>query len=236
MNLETQKSTDLASLSPEEFIAQSNEMLQTATAALIESISHESMYIMEAVKEEGIEPFVERERQFMQAVLEGFERWSKVPNNVVLWDIDDTLGKVLHLGVDGQVWYMRPAMQLLVPYLKGHYPDIKNGFITNRGKNGIPGDFEKYADLFREYPLFDFDLAYSVRDLQMPYTEEVAICERFLSVTSRVNSDFAHKYQILENLKLQHPDKHFRVIDDNAIAEIAGEDGVDVYYLMPKMS
>jgi hypothetical protein len=213
-------------------------MLQTTTAAVIESISHKNKYIMEDVKEEGFEAFVERERQFMKAVLDGFEKWSKEANNIVLWDVDDTLGKVLYLGNDGneRVWYLRPAMQILVPYLKEHYPNVKNGFITNRKKTGIPGDFEKYSDLFSEYPFFDFDLAYSVRDMEMTHAQENEICDKFQPVTNRVNSDFAHKYQIVENLKLQNPDVHYRIIDDNAIAMIAGEDGVDVYYMMPKMS
>jgi hypothetical protein len=79
----------------EEFLEKSSDLLTTTIASILEKRGNEAKYIMKDVAEEGIGVYIEREKSFMVAILEGYERWSQEPNNIVLWDVDDTLGKVV---------------------------------------------------------------------------------------------------------------------------------------------
>lgn len=220
----------------EEFLEKSSDLLTTTIASILEKRGNEAKYIMKDIAEEGIGEYIEREKSFMVAILEGYERWSQEPNNIVLWDVDDTLGKTVFDNKGNSEWFFRPAIQVLIPYLKNHYPDIKNGFLTTRTKDRIDEDFSKYADLLKEYPFFDPNLTFCTSDIKIDYEDEKILFNKLQKVEPRVDSGTIYKYTIWEDLKSKNPNNRYRIIDDNAIAKIVGNDGIYVEKLMPMIS
>ncbi|HOM78220.1 MAG TPA: hypothetical protein PLT50_03400 [bacterium] len=241
----------LAEMSSDQFMEYSERRLQTLVASAIvprfkvsETVLPNSI-LTDVVEDQDISEYLEREREFMVAVLEAYGRWSLDVDNVVLWDVDETMGKVAFVPNMEPVWHFRPAMQLLIPYLSIKYPEIKNGILTTRTVDGAMSGFEVYSDLLSRFPFFDTTHIYSVREVAIsngvPFTpseenKEDLLYEALVERTQLpLDSATMLKYKVLQVLRTHNPDKHFRVIDDNAIADIEGENGLCVYYMQPNI-
>ena len=242
----------LQEMSPDQFMAYSGEMLQTLVAgAVVERFKirengSPNLILSEVVENQGIDEYLEREKEFMKRVLESYERWSRDDNNVVLWDVDETMGKVEFVNGSEYTWHFRPAMQLLIPYLSIRYPSIKNGILTTRSVEHAMKGFDGYSDLLESFPFFDTSYIYSARDVDLEVDCEIPRNEREKrekvmqdQLRDRTDMDVfpavVNKYKVMQRLDEEHPETKFRIVDDCAIADIAGESGLCVYYMQPNI-
>ena len=69
---------------------------------------------------------------FAQRVLDAMDRWQEEDSPIVLWDIDDTLGKNSITEGDVLEWNFRPTILPLLAYIKKVYPGITMGIMSNR--------------------------------------------------------------------------------------------------------
>src|SRR3989344_6047935 len=60
--------------------------------------------VLEEYLEEDLPRALERENKFAQAILDAYEVWSLEENVVVLWDIDDNIGKWTKID-DQDTWW-----------------------------------------------------------------------------------------------------------------------------------
>lgn len=231
--MEPFENNSYSTMTAEEFLESSTELLTATVAAVIVKIDSIKKHFMEEVGEEGISKYVEREKEFMRAVLEAYANWSKEEGNIVLWDVDDTLGRAVFLSENSYEWYFRPGMQLLMPFLKSKYPDIQNGILTSGNEGMKTYYFLKYSDLLNNTQFFNPNMFYSTQDVEISNEEE--LLAELDEIDIRSNLGTAYKYVILQELKRKNPDTHYRIIDDNAISAVVKEDGLDVYELMPSV-
>ncbi len=217
---------DVWQLQPEEFITANSELLSEG----IRTNFSKSYF-----DEDDIQESLNRELKFMGVILASYELWAQEPNNVVLWDVDDTMGKAKFLNeTSTPEWFFRPSMQLLIPYISKRYPTIKNGIISNRRVDEARYGFDKYSELFDEYPFFDPNYIFSCRDEPTDKAAAKAISqELFALYPGRTSRDAEKKLLILRQLAATRHDIKWRVIDDMVEASAMGESGADVYYLMP---
>ncbi len=215
-------------MSPDEFLSWVSPMLEFEVKRKIE-ISPDASWL---TKEELLEDYkkaLEKEKGFCKVVVAAYEKWSVEPEPLVLWDIDDTLGKYFPVVAEdgGEVleWKLRPSLPFLLPYLRGNFPTIRNGLLSNRidlnTQLEMPDQLGSIADFF------DTSHLYSCRG-QAP---SPVVKAHFREIGVYPDGDHERKLTIVWNLRDRG--LNVKVIDDNRVAKTLGEDGVFTFYVAP---
>lgn len=177
--------------------------------------------------EEDIKESLEREVKFSEAVIKAYSRWYQEGEPVVLWDVDGTLGKY-DLSYQEMPWEFRAGVKHLLPFLKEHFPGIRNGILSNREE--VQKQFEDPKLLKSVKDFFDPKIMFSSRDIEYP---DVLEQEIFTSLGENPNIDHMQKLTVLKNLKKEG--LNVKSIDDNKVAKSMGDAGVCTYEMMPKI-
>lgn len=180
--------------------------------------------------QEELEESVEREIKFAESVIQKYTDWSQEESPIVLWDIDDTLVRNVYSddAPNGMYQAIRVTALELLSFLKEKFPNITNGILSNRDELE-----EQLNNPERLQVLSDFmnrDYLYTSRHEDVPKEVEDEFRELFKNGYYNVNGDSQQKNMVINRLKEEG--LNIKVIDDNQIAELQGDDGLYVYELM----
>lgn len=166
-----------------------------------------------------------RENAFRRCVLARIEAWSTEQSPIVLWDIDDTLGKVV-IGAGVAIWKTRPCVPELFQTLSERFPSIRHGILSDRlvpeitamlGGQTPLGD----ASLLAVERLVDAELIFSANEAL--FSEDQCLKDRFedLKRLFWAKTGIYRKLAILQRLRETEMNVH--LIDDLPMAaEIPG--------------
>ncbi|MCR4311433.1 MAG: hypothetical protein NUV54_02600 [Candidatus Taylorbacteria bacterium] len=193
---------------------------------------------MEKEDEEDLHEAIETELKFSRAVLTAYERWRGEKDSVVLWDIDDTLGKNQFLVAIPECvsrWGFRASILLLFAFLREQAPEVKNGIVTDRliAREQLT-DPEQLGHVSS---FFDSEQVYSSHGFTEDYclehggdVEEV-LEERFRERGLMSTRSATDKALLLE--RLRSDGMNVKIIDDMSVAALEEKNGVWVYHCMP---
>lgn len=180
------------------------------------------------ILEEDLSDAVNQEKKFTQEIISAFSRWSKEVSPIVLWDIDDTMGKV-NLSQDNPEFMPRPTLLPLLKFLKEKFPHIKNGVLSNRVK--VLEQLQDDKQLKSVAPFIDTQYIYSCRNIEVLPDEAEKYEAEGEKFELDVNPDYMSKRKIINSLLKDG--LQIKCVDDNDVAIIMGQDGVCVYLMMP---
>lgn len=178
--------------------------------------------------EDDLPDAISREKEFAQEIIRAFSRWSKEISPIVLWDIDDTMGKI-NLNQENMQFLFRPTFLPLLKFLKEKFPQIKNGVLSNRVN--VLEQLQDEKQLKAIAPLIDKQYIYSCRNIEVSPDEAEKYETEAEQSELAVNQDYLSKRKIIDNLLKDG--LLIKCIDDNDVAAIIGQDGVCVYLIMP---
>lgn len=177
---------------------------------------------MEDDLEKDLSKNIENEVEFVKEVTKSYERWSSASDSIVLWDVDDTMGK--HTNFGESKWIFRPSLLPLMHFLQENFPQIKNGILSNRSQMSDQLDMEpmNQVDFF-----LDRERLYSSRDVFISSDLHETLSNEVYSATGRYpNIDHEQKLTLIKELKSFG--LNIKDIDDNRVAESLGENGLYV--------
>ncbi|MBP9759717.1 hypothetical protein KBD45_08550 [Candidatus Dojkabacteria bacterium] len=167
---------------------------------------------------------VEREVDFVTNIINSYDRWSDEEAAIVLWDIDDTLGKV-HSTKESSVWRFRPSMVELLDFLSTEYPNVKNGIISNRAD--VTNIFNPDGPLNEISKYFDKQLLISTRELKLEGNISAEIEQEVKAMNlPPPDTDCIAKFSILKTKR--NEGLNIKIIDNNVVAKAWGVHGVYV--------
>lgn len=211
----------------------SREELATEIRSRYTALYKNDEELLQEILEEDLPKAVEREVQFVQAVVDAYQRWSQEDEVVVLWDIDETLG-IYSLPPDehAMVWRFRPSVLSLMDYLQKTFPQVKNGLLSDRTHLQEQLEEAKYLGPIADF--IDAEFLFSCRDVPVLPQERTALEEELAAIPGVIpSSDHLNKTYLLRGLKDRGV--NVKVIDDNKVADTWGEAGLRTYHLMPKV-
>jgi len=219
---------DEAAAPAEEFIAVISGQLETE---ITERLSDPCLDLFDDEIAAYTVRALEIEKTFCREVVSSYGRWALETSPLVLWDVDNTLGK--HISVTAAdpskityAWKFRPALVPLLTYLRERFPQVRNGLISNRAQLEEQLADPKYLAPVQSF--FDATHLYSCSEVQP--SQEVELYFKALDVLP--DGDHKKKLTILRNL--QAAGVNVKVIDDNQVAKTLGEDGLYTYSLVPR--
>ena len=90
---------------------------------------------------EDLDSLLLSESLFNERVLKACEMWSKEPNPIVYWDIDDTIAHTIGVemsdGSRSNTLFLRPALKEIFEFIKIEFPNIRHGVLTSRNEKGL---------------------------------------------------------------------------------------------------
>lgn len=184
-------------------------------------------------KLENINEFVEREVKFCKRVIRMFEQWGKEDNVLVLWDVDETIGKSYRNQANNghYEWHFRPAFTFLAKYLGGNYPNIKNGMLST-------GSIEYLDKISKDVePFFSEDNLTSLAESQIRSSERDRIEKAAQEITgeNRLFLTDGEALKIGTLFELQSNGINVKNIDDGESALVMGINGLQVRDLSPEL-
>lgn len=166
---------------------------------------------------------LEQEYRFSEAVIASFNTWCKESKtNVVLWDLDHTLG------VDDASgdWILRPSASSLFSFLSSAYPGVTHGILSARPARQIEAILSSGGQTIVKY--FDPDYVFTVSGFRIAQGEwgRMAMSCRALGANEEeiLEPNFAQKWLSIDRLKVSAT--NIRLIDDNIAAKYLEGDGL----------
>ncbi|MDP2632036.1 MAG: hypothetical protein Q8P30_04720 [Candidatus Uhrbacteria bacterium] len=218
----------------------SDEFLELINFKNLESILKERVYkyankYNQEWLLENINNAVEKEKTFIKKVINAYMNWSKENDPVVLWDIDDTIGRL-----QGERWGYRPSMPSILQFLKEKFPNIENGILSDRDHVA-----EQISDgkLNQLQGLINFDHIHSTRSLDWTETTDEQDREQRKAFKEAKKTGVMEeleylsiggymKLKIVKDLKKQGVNA--KSIDDYDLGKTLGGDAINVWAEMPK--
>lgn len=165
----------------------------------------------------------EKEIKFVRSLIESYEKWSHEPEPIVLWDVDDTMGKY-DFDLNPRKWIFRPSLISLMNFLNENFPNVKNGIMSNRGSIGIQLDSEPLNKISF---FFDRNHLYTSRDVNITREAQSSLTAEIRAAGDFPNMDHLQKLKLFRELKSK--DLNVKIIDDNSVAKSFGVDGLCVW-------
>ena len=177
--------------------------------------------------EEDLPGAIQSEREFSRQVFEVCARWANERDSIVLWDVDETMGKYL-FGPDGKPrWGFRPVLLPLFEFLQEKFPGLRHGILSSRGD--IQDQLNDPEHLQRISRFIDPEHVYSSRGKYVPSQVENAYHEK--GQEQGIYNITPEKAEILRELR--ESGKNVKDIDDDGVAALAEKDGLCVYAVWP---
>lgn len=192
---------------------------------------------------EKVEEKIDGEKYFFQEVLHGAEVLagdSEHTKSVILFDIDDTIGKpVFDREGNFSGTILRPTLLPLLENIKEKFPAMEIGFLTTRSKEGVVSQLEDEHQLASLKKFISADRIYSVarQEVYMSTDEQ----SEFVQKSPIVNQEhvteetgwYLHpgdilKLKMLEELNANEPATSVLAVDDFSYAGLL-KNGVSVH-------
>lgn len=178
---------------------------------------------LEIVLEEDLPEVLEKEIEFARRVLDAYERWSPEEDPIVLWDIDDTMGKYT-MG-PARKWHFRAAFGYVIEQIQERFPNVRNGIISDRkslGELSLPEGF------------LDEGLVFLTGNEEVPANQQPQVEEELFEMLDIWPDDAGvRKHLLIQKLLRQGLNVH--TIDDNRTTSALGDRGLCTELLMPRI-
>lgn len=220
---------------------QGTPMEQSSTEAFIQSITADikrevltryrpADYLADDEIKIELEEALKKEVDFCRMVLDAYNRWSQEEDPVVLWDIDDNVGKSFATAGESPnqivyTWRFRACLMPLIDHLQAQYPNIKNGILSDRPELEKQLNDPKLLEALSTW--VDHQHLYTSRTI----TPSDEITKFFEERDEYPDTGQLQKLTIIRDL--QQRGLNIKVVDDNQVAKTMEDDGVYTHYLMP---
>ena len=181
------------------------------------------------------------EKSFVEKIVSAYAVYAQEKDPVVLWDLDDTLGSYV-VTSDRTIWKTRPSFNELGNFLRDHFPQVKNGILSDRPLTvqkhclGLPLDeieqqndlgiyAQRAGELHGIVHFFDQDSLFT-SDQNMVGEQLEGLFSEVQATYKGLSSGAYYKVTVLENLK--HQGKNIKMIDDLNYIPSAFKEGVCV--------
>lgn len=132
-------------------------------------LEYEKGYNLDEIDDE-VNRTVEKEEKFTTNIIEAFEKIKKnSQEKIILFDIDETIGKIKAIDERQNKTVLRPSFELLLENYFNKYlekKELKIGFLSSRSKDSICNQLDDINHLVSIKKYVDKDYIYSTRDVK----------------------------------------------------------------------
>ncbi len=183
--------------------------------------------------EDSLPELIAKDMEFARLVVKKFDEWSKEQDAVVLWDIDETMGKMYanNSNAGKYEWRLRPVFQEVVKYAQENYPNLTHGVLTTAPEAGIQS---RLAELYTG-GFLSHEHTYSVSNPQLTSHDRNSMeaFSRQQTGDEYITLSDGETAKLLVLTGLKGTGVNVKNIDDGRSALVWKEDGVCVYELQP---
>lgn len=180
-------------------------------------------------KTEDLANAIKKEREFVIGLLDKCTEWSKEKDPIVLFDIDDTIGK--RSTTDGK-WRFRPSFLGVLQYAQENFQNLKFGLVSNRTETaqmiqngGELSPLEKYVDANHIYRLVDCRIQLNSLDYDDTAKKVWGLLD------GHASHDEVRKYAMVNDLR--ESGLNVMLVDDCDAPRCFGANGFCVKQMMP---